>query len=430
MELKMKQIEIKGLNEIIYYDKASCGLPIYMWQNKNRTQYYLSLGVKYGSNDTDYKIGGKTYHDPKGIAHYLEHLKFNESDNFSANDFFEANGSSSNAFTTYDYTNYEVIGTECFSENLNHLLDFVFTPFFKTKLINKERGIITEEIKMGLDNPYNKLYYDFYKSVFKNYNYGYEIAGTVDDIKKIDLKSIKRVYNTFYVPDNMFLIITGNFNPYEAVEIVNKNLKNKKFLPTEEAKKIIKKEPNKVVLKEKTIKGNVEIPKVKLGIKIPKNRFKNIDNEVILICISMILKSNFGATSSFQEFLLQNRLVEFINFSREIYNDYILITFTFESRIPEEAIKLIIDKLNNLEVDKDSIERRRNVNVANIILDYDNIMCVNSNIQTSIVKDGKITDNLKEIFENISLENVQDIKDKLTFNIDQIAVVKLIPKTD
>ena len=144
----------------------------------------------------------------------------------------------------------------------------------------------------------------------------------------------------------------------------------------------------------------------------------------------MILKSNFGATSSFQEFLLQNRLVEFINFSREIYNDYILITFTFESRIPEEAIKLIIDKLNNLEVDKDSIERRRNVNVANIILDYDNIMCVNSNIQTSIVKEGKITDNLKEIFENISLENVQDIKDKLTFNIDQIAVVKLIPKTD
>ncbi len=426
----MVEINIKGLNEKIYYEVSSLGLPIYMWKNTKKSNYYLSLGVKYGSLHTDYKINGKAIHSPKGIAHYLEHLKFNEKDGTSASDFFEKTGTNCNAFTTFEYTNYEVIGTEFFEKNLNHLLDFVYTPYFTSKLINKERGIITEEIKMGMDNPYNKLYFGFFKNIFHKYNYRYEVAGTVEDIKEITVEDIKNAFDTFYHPENMFLIITGNFNPYEAIEIVNKNLSNKKFGKMKKIEMLDQKESSTVCQKEQTLYENVEIPKIKIGLKLKKSLFKDVDDVSLYIALSILLRTNFGGASDFQEFLISNRLVEYIRTQREIYNDYIVITLTFESKCPEEAIKIIIKKLKNMEIDAGCLERRCKCNIANLVLDFDNVNAVNNMIQNDLIQYGKIIDNMKEIYENFDIETLNLILKKIKIDKSNLTILKLVPKSE
>lgn len=426
----MQEIKLKGLNEIIYYEVTPSGLPVYMWKNDKKSNYYLSLAVKYGSLHTDYTKDGVKIHSPKGIAHYLEHLKFNEDDKTNANDFFEKTGTSSNAFTTFEYTNYEVIGTDNFLENLNHLLDYVYNPYFTQKLLNKERGIISEEIKMGLDNPYNKLYYEFFKNVFHNYNYRYEVAGTVDDIKEITLKDIIETYNNFYHPENMFLVITGNFNPYEAIEIVNNNLSNKDFPAFSKVEIINGVEPKSVCTSEKTLYENVEIPKVKIGLKLKKNVFKDYNDIKIYIALSILLRTNFGSTSDFREFLLTNRLVESISTTREIYNDYVVIGITFESKCPSEAIKVITEKLKNMEIDELSIDRRCKANIANLVLEFDNVIAVNNSIQSNIIQYGKIIDDMKEIYENFDYNSLNDILKKIKIEKNNLTILKLLPKND
>ena len=118
----MKKIEIKGTGEYIYQDKTINNMPVYIWENKNLNGFYLSLCVKYGSIHTSFKFQNKEYNVPKGIAHYLEHIKFNESKGVKANDYFDKLGSDINAFTTYEYTNYEVTGHNNFKENLSHFI--------------------------------------------------------------------------------------------------------------------------------------------------------------------------------------------------------------------------------------------------------------------------------------------------------------------
>lgn len=424
----MQEINIKGLNETIYYEVSKKGLPIYMWKNESKSNYYLSLAVKYGSMHTDYKVGGKCIHAPKGIAHYLEHLKFNEKDGTSANDFFEKSGSSSNAFTTFEYTNYEVIATDNFEENLNHLLDFVYTPYFTSKLVNKERGIICEEIKMGMDNPYNKLYFEFFKNIFHKYNYRYEVAGTVEDVKEITVDDIKTTYETFYHPENMFLVVTGNFNPYEVVELVNKNLEIKEFSKFKKPEVIDQKESSSVCEKEKVLYENVEIPKIKIGVKLKKSLFKDIDDVSLYIASSILMKTNFGGTSDFQEFLIKNRLVEYIRPNRDIYGDYLVLSLTFESRCPEEAIKIITKQLKNMEVDESCIKRRCKANVSGLVLDFDNVTSVNNIIQSNLIQYNKIIDNLKELYEKMDLETLNEVLSKIKIDKSNLTILKLLPK--
>lgn len=424
----MKKININGIDETIYYDKSTNGLPVYIWQNDKKSNYYLSLNVKYGSINTDYKLGNEINHSPKGIAHYLEHLKFNEKGGTSANEFFEKSGSYSNAFTTFDFTSYEVNSTTNFKENLDHLLEFVLTPYFTSSLINKERGIISEEIKTGNDNPFNKLYYEFNNNIFKKYNYKYEVAGTIEDIKKIGIEDIKKAYNTFYNPNNMFLVVCGNVNPYETMEIVNKNLGNKKFKKFLKPIMLNKKEPEEVNIKEQELMENVEIPKVKIGIKLKKSLFKNISDVELYIISSIILKSNFGNTSEFKEYLLNNNIAEYISVSREIYQDYLVLSIIFESRIYNEAIKIIKEKLSKLEIDENTIKRRIKSNISSLVLTFDNVNSVTSLINNDIMQYGKINNNIYDIYNKITLKKVKYVLNKIKTDKNNITILKLLPK--
>jgi len=176
----MEKISIKGIDEEILYTVSKKGLPIYIWKNEFAKSFYLSLNVLYGSIDTEFTIDNKKYKVPSGIAHFMEHIKFNVDKDTTANDLFDPLGSDINAFTTFKYTSYLVYGTSKLEENLNNLLDYVYNPYFTKEMIKKEKGIITSEINMGKDQPYNKLYYEFNKALYHKEKFRNLVTGDID----------------------------------------------------------------------------------------------------------------------------------------------------------------------------------------------------------------------------------------------------------
>lgn len=423
----MKEIILKGIDEKIYYDECDNGLPIYMWVNEKVNNFYITLSVKYGSVDTEFKVDGEDdytkVHD--GIAHFLEHVNFNEGKNKTAHDYFNKLGSSINAFTTFNFTCYEVFACNDFAKNLNHLLDYVQTPYFTTDLTNKEKGIICEEVKMGKNSPGHKLYYGMNNALYKNDKRKILVTGEVEDVKATTVDELELVYNTFYRPSNMFVVITGNFNPYEAVGIIKDNQKKKDF---GEDIQVIKKEvsePREVNSEYEEIECNVEIPKVKVCYKMLKKDFGKIEPRLLNIYLSVILRNNFGTTSLLREDLLEKELVTAISASREMFGEVVTIVVNAETKYPDEVIKIIKDKMNNLTISEKEIKRRVKANIAALINDYDDIEYINSDIADQIVTFGDIATDMYDMYNKLNVKEANDIIKKL--NLTNNSTVVLVP---
>ncbi len=388
----MKEIVFKGLDEKLYIDKCDNGMPIYMVVNDLVNNFYITLNVKYGSVDTEFKIDGSEEYlkVPDGIAHYLEHVNFNISDDETAHDIFKKYGAQINAYTTFDFTSYEVFGNSHFEENLNNLLNYVQKPYFTDKLIEKERGIIIEEIKMGKNRPGHKLFYGTNKAVFKKDKKRNLVTGEVKDVKKITTQDLKLVFDTFYHPANMFVIITGNFDPKEAVRIIKENQNSKEFIKYKNPVVKEEKEPITVNKEFDKIECNVEIPKCKLCYKMPISIFGDIDEMVLGIHLGAILRNNFGNTSLLREELLEKKLVTMLGASSDIDNGFLVIEITFESEHVEEVLEILKDKMKHLEISQEDIIRRRRANIASLINGFDDIEYINSDIFYQLISYAKI----------------------------------------
>ncbi len=419
----METIKIKGIDENIYFTTSKCGLPIYIWKNEYAKSFYLSLNVNYGSNHTDFSIWGKKYKVPQGIAHFMEHIKFNVDKDTTANDLFDPLGSDINAFTTFKYTSYLVMGTSKIKENLNCLLDYVYNPYFTKDMIKKEKGIIASEINMGKDQPYNRLYFTFNEAMYHKEKYKYLITGEVEDIKKIELDDIELVYEAFYHPKNMFLIVTGNVNPYEIEQMVNDNLDQKEFKEYLEPKILPIKEPKYVVEKNVEIFANVEVEKAKIGLKIPKKEFREFDDVKLNIILNLILSNNFGDSSDLKEELLQNNIITFLSASRFVLDDYFVLDVTVESKILDEAVRRIVDALGHLKMDETDLKRKINSSIATLVLNYEDVENVNNMIQNYLVYYRRLIPDLKEIYESITLDEVKRVIEAI--DLKEMVIVKM-----
>lgn len=420
----MKEIKLKGLNETIYYDECKSGLPIYMWVREKGTGYYATLSVKYGSIDTEFKIGTKNYHVPSGVAHFLEHLNFNEADGVDASDFYQQNGSDVNAFTTFSYTSYEVYGTDYLKDNLNHLLNFVMTPYFTKKMVQNEKNIIVEENKMDLDNPGNQLYYGTFQNIFKADKHKEYITGTKEDILETTLEDIKLVFDTFYHPKNMFLVVTGQFNPYDVVSIVKENQNQKEFPAWKNPKRKELKEPAKVVKSYEEKKSNVEIPKMRLAVKIPRSRFKEKDDYKLRFLLGLLLNQNFGPTSDLYENLMTKGLIVSLGGEKSIIGDYVCLFLNVETKYPDEVLPLLKKGLKNMTMDEKSLMRKLHSSIANMVLGYDDISSVNTDIQEQLMNYGKIIDNKKDICEAITHEDILGVIHDISLKEMAVVVLK------
>lgn len=422
----MKEIILEGLNEKIYEYSTKCGLKVYMWVNERVTSTFMSLSVKYGSIHNKFKIGKKVYEVPNGVAHFLEHIKFNIDANTVAHDEFYKLGADSNAFTTFEYTSYIVYATKNLDKVLNLLLDYVYNPYFTKKMITKEKGIILEEANMTEDDPYSVIFYENLKSVLQKSNFRNIITGTKDDIKKIELDDILNVYNNFYHPKNMFLTITGKINPYEMVKIIDDNLSKKTFKKYSEPIIIKESEPKKVTCEYQELKLGITYPQIKYSLKIPINKFKDIDLVDLKMAINLIMNINFGATSDFREELISKGLITSTSYYVDKYDEYMVVTINAFTNYPKEVINKIKEKLDDLNVNEKDLTRKKNATIATMILDYEDIENVNMKIQNDIINNGKIITDLKQRVSNLDKETLERVMRHI--NNDNVAVNVFLPK--
>lgn len=423
----MKKITINQTNEILYYEKLNNGLEVYIVPNKNQKNFYITYNTKFGSINTEFKTStDKSFKKvPNGIAHYLEHLMFNM-ENGTAFDFYSKLGSSINAFTTYNLTCYEVYSSTYFKENLNYLLEYVETPYFTNELVNNERGIITEEIKMYDNNPNTELTYSSYKNIFINDKRKNLISGTVDDIKKITKENLLDCYNTFYNPNNMFIVITGNVNPEEAIAIIEKRENERPIKNINIIKKEIT-EPKKVNKKYEEIKMNVETNKVNISYKIPRKQFNklNVTSIDLNIYISIIFNLLFGRTSIIQEKLISSKIIQNgININKTFTKDYIIVSLTTETDYVDTFIKLVKETLDNIKIDSCDLDRKLKVYKSNYILHFDEIELVNNNIQDNIIEYNKFINDYMDIYDNINIDILNKVIDTLKTKEESILVIK------
>ena len=273
----MKKINIKGVNEVIYYEKLDNGMEVYLYNNNRYHNNIVTFTTKFGSIYNEFIPNGEKdfIKVPNGIAHFLEHKLFAQEQDPQPMEFYAKTGTMCNAYTTFKNTTYLFYGTNNLIENINFLLDYVQSPYFTEENVESEKGIINEEINMCDDRPTDILYDEIRKSIFKKNNFKESIIGTHDEVNSITKDLLYTCYNTFYHPSNMFLVITGSFDPEEVLSSIKENQNKKEFAKT--FKTIIKeiKEPDEVVKEKSIININTDIPKYSYNVKIPY--LKDID---------------------------------------------------------------------------------------------------------------------------------------------------------
>lgn len=266
----------RQFQETIYSEEMSNGLRVYVIPKKEMAKTYAIFSTKYGSIDQQFVPINQQdmVKVPDGIAHFLEHKLFEKEDRDVFQD-FSKQGASSNAFTSFTKTAYLFSSTSNVEKNLTTLIDFVQDPYFSDESVEKEKGIIAQEIKMYDDQPDWRAFFGTIKSMFANHPIRIDIAGTVESINKITKEDLYTCYNTFYHPSNMVLCIVGNVEPEAIIKQVRENQANKEFTPMDEVKRGFPEEPSGVAQKELVIEMPVSIPKALVGIKekdIPTNK--------------------------------------------------------------------------------------------------------------------------------------------------------------
>jgi predicted Zn-dependent peptidase len=263
----MKTRRYERLNETLYYDKLDNGLEVYILPKHGFSKTYATFTTRYGSIDNDFVVPGKgRVKVPDGIAHFLEHKMFEEKegDVFAE---FSAHGASANAFTSFDRTAYLFSSTQDVPHNVETLLNFVQNPYFTDQNVEKEKGIIGQEIRMYEDDPDWRVYFGLIANYYHNHPIKIDIAGTVESISQITKELLYQCYETFYHPSNMLLFIVGAVNPEEMMELVRQNQVKKSYGQQAPIERFYPEEPETVAQKRSVVNLPVGIPKCLFGFK-------------------------------------------------------------------------------------------------------------------------------------------------------------------
>jgi predicted Zn-dependent peptidase len=264
----MEKITFDQLQEELYFEKMNNGLQVYVLPKKGFNKTYATFTTKYGSIDNHFVPKGSTEFTkvPDGIAHFLEHKLFEkeEEDVFQK---FSKQGASANAFTSFTRTAYLFSSTSDVDKNLETLIDFVQAPYFTESTVEKEKGIIGQEITMYDDNPDWRLYFGVIQNMYKNHPVKIDIAGTVESISHITKDMLYQCYETFYHPSNMLMFIVGAVDPEQIMNQVRENQDKKDYKEMDEIQRAFDDEPVEVAEKKQILHMNVQTPKCLVGVK-------------------------------------------------------------------------------------------------------------------------------------------------------------------
>ena len=215
--------EYPRIGEQLYHEVLENGLNIFVAPKPDYGKSYAFFATNYGGMDMRFRLGGRWHDTPAGVAHFLEHKMFDTRDGNALQD-LASNGASPNAFTGSAITGYYFESTEKFEENLRILLSFVSVPWFTKESVDKEQGIIGQEIRMIEDNPQWRVFMNLMSGLYANHPIRTGVAGTVESISHITAETLYACHKAFYDPSNMVLCVAGNVDPRRVCEIAREIL--------------------------------------------------------------------------------------------------------------------------------------------------------------------------------------------------------------
>ncbi len=417
----MTKHELTNMDLSIYEEELDNGLKVYLLPMENVTNYKIKYSTKYGSIDTKYYKHNKVINTPSGVAHFLEHKMFEQESGEDVHSHFSSNSSYVNASTSNFVTTYLCEGNKNFSDDLDYLISFVNAPYFTEENIDKEQGIIAEEIKMRLDNYFVKIIEESRKNIFSYPGYKDRVAGSIESIKKITPKILYDCYNTFYVPNNMRIIITGNFDKDEAMKIIHKRMDSIK--KSDKVERLEIDEQDEVVKKKSIIKANVEIDKLLYTIKLNKNKLPKMSEEKKDLYLALFLDTLLSPTSDFYERNFENNTFKAFEAYRLDFNNFALLSIIADTNKTDDLIKEIEEAIKGIP-DEKTFERKKKVYIADTIAGSTSEFYMSGYIDGQLISYNKVLYDAIDILKSLNYKEFLSIIKKIDLDNKNICILK------
>ena len=349
----MKIIENSKVKEKLYVEKLENGLTVMIIPKKGIQKKYVIWGTNYGSNDSKFIVPGENQETevPKGVAHFLEHKMFEQESGVNSLDTLTALGVEANAYTTNDHTAYLFECTENFYPALDELMNYVQHPYFTDENVEKEKGIIGQEIMMYDDYPEWRVYLNAMEAMYHEHPVKLDITGTIETISHIDKEILYKCYNTFYNPSNMVMVLCGDFEPEELMKEVKGRLIDKKA--NGEIKRIYPEE-SETIVKEK-IEQNMDVSQPLFTIGIKDKVAETKERVRKHIAIEILLNMIIGKSSElYKELYDEGILFSVPSLDYEFAKDYAHVLITGQSTEPEKVYEQFKNKV--LEMKKNPLD--------------------------------------------------------------------------
>ena len=347
----MQIIENLKVKEKLYIEKLENGLTVMIIPKKDVQKKYVIFGTNFGSIDNKFVVPGKNeeIEIPDGVAHYLEHKMFEQKSGINSLDKLSSLGVNANAYTTNDHTAYLFEGTDNFYEALDELMDYIQNPYFTDENVEKEKGIISQEIRMYDDHPGWQVYMNAMKCMYNVNPIRIDTAGTVESISEINKEILYNCYNTFYHPSNMAIVLCGDFEPEKLLEEVKNRLLKKEAVG--EIKRIYPEEKEEICEKEKVVKMEVSNPLFVIGFKDIVSDEKEIVKKHI--AIEILLNMMIGKSSELYKRLYEEgMLLSQPDLEYEFSKQYAHILISGQSKDPKKVMEELIKQIEKMKKDK------------------------------------------------------------------------------
>jgi len=421
----IKEIKNEMLGERYYEIDHKSGLKIFVYPKENYASTYAIFGTKYGSIDTCFKLEGENEFTevPEGIAHFLEHKLF-ESEELDAFARYAKTGASANAYTSFDKTCYLFQCSDNLEDSLEILLDFVQNPYFTEKTVQKEQGIIGQEINMYQDEPGWRSHFELLRALYHKHPVRIDIAGTVESISHITADLLYECYETFYNPANMALAVAGNVTVEQVLNMADKMIKPK------ECKKIERKfqiEPAEVVADKVEHKLSVAMPIFAIGfkedIKTPERTLKESLESTLLLDIIA------GKTSDLYEELLSEGLIN-TTFDAEFFEGYGYSAHLFNGESNDydkvrERITAELRRVMNEGIDRETFDRIKKKHYGSFIMNFNDVDSLANSLVGEYFNGDGLFDQLS-VLESITVEDVEN-RLRSAINLENSAMSVILP---
>lgn len=419
-----KKITNSSLNEEYFYMKHPSGLNIYVHPKRDYTSNYAILGTNFGSVHNKFKTTNqKSFTNlPDGTAHYLEHKLF-ESPKGDAFELFAKTGASANAFTSFEKTAFLFSCTENLEKSLEILLEFVQSPYFTKENVEKERGIIGQEITMYRDSPDWVVFINLLGALYHNHPVNRDIAGTKESISRITPELLYTCYNTFYNLSNMSLCIAGDFDCDKIFTLIDKKLS---YAPPVTAECFFPHEPQSVCKKFISESFDIQSSVFNIGFKENVNSgYKSTNYD--LVYTDILIKCMESASSEMYKELLEKELINTASFASEYLDGpgYSSIIFSGESKNPQKAAEIIrkhADKICKNGIEKTEFERIKKSVYGQSLSVFNSIPAI-ANLHLSFSLSGKEIFEYMDILENADINTLNKYaKEKLDSEFSALSV--------